>query len=398
MKRIGLVLVFLTILISSVGADERNDSIRQAKEKIWKDEFDKLKYQTDIFNENDSLYSQMSVRLYFNHFLKQDSINSFSSRFMIKEFSINDSLQTTYEDIKEYDLIVDKSSVMKGYLFRCEGEQMTDLFLHDKDAMTECISMMFTQMQQDTSQLRGLNVYFPDFSFKEKRAMAQFVKSVRIMMDASKDFKYGKTALSIIFLDKNKEDVDKSFLYCLMQEAGDVLFIKSTDIINNSIAIQGERVTTLNLGKVGFIGQLKSHLYLGRYYTKSLNLNEKNLSNFKVEDISFIHDVDYIENTWETYLFILIGLLIIVITFITLYYIYLPFSSFINNNFESVIFVSLIVVLEIVALMTCVFLFMCKEDSFQIINKNPVILFTLPLVLVFIVPFLNGLRKKRKLP
>ncbi|MBB4036620.1 hypothetical protein GGR21_002526 [Dysgonomonas hofstadii] len=392
MKRIGLILFFLNILTLSAQTDKRQDS-------IWMEEFLTLKNRIEIFNKQDSLHTQSSVRLYYNFFLRNDSTNNLSSRFMVKEFRIGDSLKTVREDMKDYDLVIAKDSVMTGYLFRCDGERITDIFLHDKDAMIECISFMFVEMQKDTTNLRGLNLFFPDFSFKEKRAMSQFVKSVRIMMDASQKFKYGKTALSVIFLDKDKENIDKSFLYSLMQEAGDVLLIKSTDIINNSAIIEGERVTTDNLGKVGFWRQLKSHLYVARYYIGKEDIMSKNISDFSnKEELEFVQYVDYMENSWEIYLFTLIGVLIVFTASIILYYSYLPFSTFINNNSESIIFVILVVVLEILALIICIFLYMCKEDSFQIIDKNPVILFSLPLVLVFIIPFLNGLRKKRKAP
>ena len=396
MKHIGLTLFFLLILILSVNADE-DRKVAPSDQKAAKEIWEQVKLQKGVFDENDSLYSQMAVRLYFNHFVKDKTTKIFSSRFMVKKFVVDDDLQTTSENVDTYGLVADKDSVMKGFLFVCEGEQTTDLFLHNREAMVQCISTMFGQMQND-DQLRGLNLYFPDFSFKEKRAMVQFVKSVRMTMDASKNFKFGKTALSVIFLGNNKEKADNGFLYSLLQESGDILLLDSLGIINNDAVIKGERKTLKNLGKVGFIGQLRSHLYLSRYYIGSENVDSLDIKIFSVEKIGKIYDMDYIENTWEIYFFTLIGLLILIVALVVLYYVYLPFSYFINNNSESVVFVILVVVVEIIALVTCIFLFMCKEDSFQIINKNPILLFLLPLVFVFIVPFLNGLRKKRKLP
>lgn len=394
MKQIGLILLFLNLFTLSAQPDREMSK----QDSIWWEEFRLLKRRIEVFNEQDSLYSQSSVRLYYNFFLRNDTSGYLSSRFMVKEFRINDSLRTISSDITDYDQVIAKDSVMRGFLFRCDGVRTTDLFLHDKEAITECISVMFDEMQKDTAYLRGLNLFFPDFSFKEKRVMAQFVKSVRIMMDASEKFKFGKTALSVIFLDEDKENINKSFLYSLMQEAGDVLFIKSTDIINNSTIVEGERVTPEKLGKVGFLGQLKSHLYVARYYTGNVDILKQNISDFSKENIEFIQQIDYPENSWEIYLFTLIGVLIALVVSIVLYYTYLPFSTFINNNSESIIFVAIVAIFEILALVACIFLFMCKEDSFQIIDKNPVILFILPLVLVFVVPFLNGLRKKRKIP
>ncbi|MCC8134069.1 MAG: hypothetical protein LIP04_11195 [Tannerellaceae bacterium] len=39
---------------------------------------------------------------------------------------------------------------------------------------------------------------------------------------------------------------------------------------------------------------------------------------------------------------------------------------------------------------------MCYNDDFTFMHKNPAILFTLPLAMILIVPFLNGIAKKKK--
>jgi len=41
---------------------------------------------------------------------------------------------------------------------------------------------------------------------------------------------------------------------------------------------------------------------------------------------------------------------------------------------------------------------MCKDDDFSALQKHPLLLFSLPLVIVLIIPMLKGISKKRRIP
>jgi hypothetical protein len=253
-------------------------------------------------------------------------------------------------------------------------------------------------MQSDTLGIKGINLYFPDFTFKEKRAMTQFVKSIRIAMDASKKFKFKDTRLNVTFhAKKGMERIDKDFQYCLMQEASEVLFLSETDLIENYY-VKGQRITPAEMKSVGFFAQLISHLYIARYYTGDIPVEQMNLEQFTPTDISFVLYADYLENSWEFYFFILIVIVVLIVILIILYGTWLPFSTLINENMESILLVAIIIAFEILALIITIIQHMCKEDSFIVIKNNPHLIFILPLILILVIPFMIGVFKKRRVP
>ncbi|MDR2913857.1 MAG: hypothetical protein LBV74_03330, partial [Tannerella sp.] len=175
----------------------------------------------------DSLNSISSDRLYYNIFLPQDSTRLLSNRFFIKEYKVSKDRIFQYADhTVDWDKLRDTSIIRKELLFRFEDNpELTDTFLKDKLLIRKTLSYMFGVMAKNEG-VTGINLFFPNYTFKEKRAMTQFVKSIRILMDASQDFKPEKVRLNITFL--NKGNVDENFSYCLLQEVSEVLYIKSS--------------------------------------------------------------------------------------------------------------------------------------------------------------------------
>lgn len=351
----------------------------------------------------DSLNGITGERLYYNYFLRIDTARKLSNSFVIKEFKMKektgpDSIQVVSKKV-EVPSFIHPDSVSREVLFRCEGAALTDRFLNNPEEIKASISAIFTGMQQDGGNIKAINLYFPDFSFKEERAMAQFVKSVRIIMDASKRFKFGPTSLHVIFHKRKDHEakMDKDFQYCLMQDASEVLFVDPRHVAGNYF-VSAEMFTREELTEVGFFTQLVSHFKIARYYTKDLNIRERNLTSFSKEDIAELVVGDYHENNWEIYFFILIGIIILALAATVLYYFYLPFSTLVNENRESVVLISIVVLLEVLALIISIFQYMSTEDSFTILSQNPVMIFALPLVVVLVVPILYGLSKKGRTP
>ncbi len=358
--------------------------------KQFAEKYGELKGMTD------SLNSLSSDRLYYNFFLPQDSTKKLSNRFIIKEYEVSKNHVSAYADrTRDWDQLRDTSLLRKELLFRFDDNSvMTDAFLNDKLQIRRTLSYMFTIMA-DNKDIVGINLFFPNFSFKEKRAMIQFAKSVRILMDASENFKPENIRLNITFL--NKGTTDENFSYCLLQEAGEVLYIQSSDLITHNY-VTGKRMTLDNISNIRFFPQIKSHFYIARYYPKHLDIRTLNIDDFSENSIKDIIEADYPENQWEIYLLILIILIILILAMIILYYTYVPFSSLINNNVESVLLIAIVLLLEISALIISIFRNMCYNDTFTFMQKNPVTLFTLPLIMILIVPFLNGIAKKRRIP
>ena len=360
-----------------------------------------LKQFVDNFGElkemMDSLNNLSSYRLYYNFFLPHDSIKQLSSRFCIKEYKVaNSNMYKFADNTSEWEELRDKDIIRRELLFHFEDNaEMTDAFLNDKIQIRKTISYMFSAMA-NSEGIAGINLFFPNYTFKEKRAMVQFVKSIRILMDASQDFKPGKIRLNITFLDKGHH-IDKNFSYCLLQEVSEVLYVNSSNIKNNNYTI-GERLTLDNIKNISFFPQLKSHFYIARYYPYRFDFRTLDITNFSESYIAKIIEADYPENRWEMYLFILIIFIIAILALIVLYYTYIPFSALINNNIESVLLISIVLILEIVALIVSTFRNMCYTDTFAFMKENPVAIFTLPLIMILVVPFLNVLAKKRRIP
>ena len=344
----------------------------------------------------DSLNQLSSDRLYYNYFVSLDSARRLSNRFYIKEYNIvNNDLKQSIDRTKDWDHLRDTSMIRKELLFSFDTiSSITDAFLKNKLLIRKTLSQMFSIMSENPD-IVGINLFFPHFTFEEKRAMTQFVKSVRILMDASQDFKPEKIRLNVTFL--NRGEIDENFSYCLLQEAGEVLYINSSNLLNNDY-VEGKRITLDNAKNIHFFPQLKNHFYIARFYPGTLNIREQNLTDFSEGAISHIIDADYPENKWEVYLLVLILLLLVILAFVILYYTYVPFSAWINDNVESVLLIVIVLILEIMAIIVSIFRNMCYTDSFAFMHKNPVVLFTLPLAMILIVPFLNGIAKKRRIP
>lgn len=350
----------------------------------------------------DSINNLSEERLFYNYFLPQDKDRKLSTRYIVKKFRINERMLEQEEaavsdfvDRKEKGLLRDE------ILFTCKGADETDHFLRNPVAITQVISGMFTAMQKressDSTKIKGINLYLPDFTFRDKRALLQFVKSVRIIMDASHSFKPPGTRLNVTFLtSRGTSDLDKDFLYALMQEATEVICLHQ-DMID-SCYVNGNCTTSLEEIDVNLLDQIISHYYIARYYTGPIDIMKADLICFSGLAINPYLQADYSENTWEIYLLLLLLTVLLIIVLVILYYTCLPVSTFMNKYIESVVLISVMILLELLALAVTTFQHMCEDDNFSQIQKHPLLLFSLPFVIVLIIPMLKGISKKRRIP
>jgi len=348
----------------------------------------------------DSLNNLSGERLFYNYFLPRDHGYRLSSRFIVKSFRLKKGRLVTDEEAFTDDVAYNKF-VRKEILVTCEGADHTDQFLKNPTAIIQTISDLFTQMQRlntnDSTKIKGINLYFPDYTFREKRAMVQFVKSVRIMMDASRDFKSLQTRLNVTFLKSNGiASVDKGFLYSLIQEAREVICLNENTI--DSCYVKGNSIKSGEKMDVGLIPQILSHFYIARYYTDSLDITKGELTDFSIKKITPYLQADYLENTWESFFFLLIVNILVVIVVVVLYYSSLPVSSFMNKYTETVLMIAMMLLLELVALVLATFQHMCQDDGFSLAERYPILIFSLPLLVVLIIPLLKGIFGKRRIP
>jgi hypothetical protein len=348
----------------------------------------------------DSINKLSEERLFYNYFLPQDHDHKLSTRFIVKTFRVKHDL-LEQEEATASDIVDRKQSVRNEILFTCKGADDTDHFLRNPVAITRVILGMFTFMQEqesfESTKIKGINLYFPDFTFRDKRAMLQFVKSVRIIMDASYCFKPPKTRLNVTFLTlKGTKDLDKAFLYALMQEATEVICLHEDFI--DSCYVNGNSITSLKELDVNLIDQIVSHYYIARYYTGPIDISKSNLICFSKQVIGPYLQADYSENTWEIFLLLLLLTVFLIILVVVLYYTCLSVSTFMNKYIESVVLVSVMLLLELLALAITTFQHMSEDDNFSQLQKHPLLLFSLPFVIVLVIPMLKGISKKRRIP
>jgi len=350
----------------------------------------------------DSINNLSGERLFYNYFLPQDKNRKLSTRYIVKTFCVNKGV-LEQEEAAVSDFVDQKGKglLRNEILFSCKGADETNHFLRNPVAITHVISGMFTFMQKqeisDTTKIKGINLYFPDFTFRDKRALVQFVKSVRIIMDASHCFKPPGTRLNITFqTSKGTSDLDKGFLYALMQEATEVICLHQ-DMID-SCYVNGNCTTSLKDIDVNLIDQIVSHYYIARYYTGPIDISKADLICFSGLAINPYLQADYSENTWETYLLLLLSTVLLIIVVVVLYYTCLPVSTFMNEYIESVVLISVMMLLELLALAITTFQHMSEDDNFSQLQKHPLLLFSLPFVIVLIIPMLKGISKKRRIP
>ncbi len=342
----------------------------------------------------DSMSGMTDERLYYNFFLRADSLDRMSDGFVVRELEIDEGLVARAQTVREPSAARD-STVCREILLRIDGAERTTRFIRDRSAIRKAISFMFTEMSADSARIRGIDIYLPDYDFTYRREMVQFIKSVRIMMDASRDFKFGDTSLDIFFNDDELPDAP-DFIYALGQEASSVVFLDTS--VPGDFYLRAKRITPEDMADVGLFNKLGSHFLIARYYTGDLDIRNGQMTAFAEADIRAILEADYPENEWESFMYILIAIVLMMVVLVLLYRHNAAVSLFVSHHAESVLLVLIVMVLEMGILFVTAFQNMCRLDSFTIIERHPVVIFLLPLVVVLAAPLLHYVLKNRKTP
>ena len=346
-------------------------------------------------------------RLFYNFFVDRDEEGQFSPTFVVSDVYLNPG-----SEHPKVRLRVPDSSLInwqKTVMFSIDDRLQTERFLHDPVLIKRALVAVFNALKQQRDPQRLL-LFLPEYNYMHKREFIQFVKSVRMLMDASKSFKFEQDIeLDLVLPRPDSNDLaehqdvlyaatiecshvgllPRDFSVCLQERAD-----KKTKC-NDVIPLQVLKRDSLT---PGFAAQLRSHYYIARFFPGSWDVYEANLDTFTIDSVSPALEADYQENYWELYFFILVALFFIFGVLGVLYYVNLSFSMFVNNNMESVLLVGIVLLLEIMALVINIFQYMCVEDTFTLFAKNPVLIFSFPLVVVVMVPVLRVLAKKRRIP
>jgi hypothetical protein len=341
------------------------------------------------------LSSVSGKELFYNYFGNHRFPRALSNSISIKEFSLEENLQ--FKQRQFISGVPVAGSVSNELLFRFTGAYRTNRFLTNEEAVVRAISYIFKTLQSDTAKIRSINLYFPDFNFKEKRAMVQFVKSVRMVLNAAKDYDISNMKLKVFFhTQKNPEIIGENFLYSLMIKASEVVLLNPTNVIDDYY-VEGDPFSKDDIENVGLLTRMKSHFYLARFTNGNPEIRDS-ITDFSVDAIREIALGDIPENNWESYLWFLIGLLVFVILIVLLYFFYPPFSYILNQNLGIVLASAIVFTIEFFMLAGVVFQNMCTEDKSTSLNENPTILFCMPILMVVVLPLMRQFSRNKKLP
>ncbi len=346
----------------------------------------------------DSILRNLSTvsgkELFYNYFGNHRFPRALSNSISIREFYLGKDL--TFKKLPVYPGTPVSGTVSNELLFRFTGANRTNRFLTNEEAELRAISYIFQALQADTVKIKSINLYFPDFNFQEKRAMVQFVKSVRMVLDAAKDYDISSMKLKIFFHNQtDPEIIGNDFLYALTIKASSVVLLNPTNVIDDYY-VEGDPFSKEDIEHVGLFTRMNSHFYLARFTNGNPEIKDT-LTNFSVSSIRDIALGDIPENNWESYLWFLIGLVVFVLIILLLYLFYPPFSYLLNQNTGIVLASAVIFTIEFFMLAGVVFQNMCTEDETTSLNENPSLLFCMPIVMVVVLPLLKQFSRK-KLP
>lgn len=317
--------------------------------------------------------------------------------YVIDPLTGNTLLKNSWADRNIFDE-EDVKSIPKDLLVYCRGEIATDVFLDSDSSRMHCIKNIFSMcMRSDDSSDKdlvnpnGINIYFPDFSFRKKREFAQFIKSISIVKDSlmNKDSIRFCEKLDIrLSFPKYRED-EKPYLASVLNYVDSIYFV---DFDQFGLPISNCKILTKANNKIGIIQEIRNQFYLYRF-KPLFNLQVNNTS---VESIIKI-GID--KNDWEKY-FVVIVFLFMILLFIPVAYITnCCLHELLNKN----IIVSFLVVLMLIMELIFLSVFMIEEMSSEIVffdcsGSTQFVLLLLPIVVTGIYPALKSLQRQGDLP
>ncbi|MEG2070603.1 MAG: hypothetical protein RR034_04440 [Bacteroidales bacterium] len=336
-------------------------------------------------------------QIYFNYFLP---VLKNHPDFMTKHFiAIDYELFFQNKEPQIYATMVYmpdsslKNRLNMDVMFTCVGDLNTDMFIKSPYYMQDAFIRILKDIEtNDTLSIKGIHFYFPDFSFKEKRAMAQFAKSISLVIDSSHIEKIKKLRLYFTF-NQNNAQQQENYLYGLSIMT-DSVFILRTENTNRSslVAIY----TPVNADTISVFSKILNQFYLARF-----NLQDFPKTNDTIlvdHDIKALMQSDFPDNNWEIYLFCLIGIVFLVIVFFILYSLIPAFSTFINQNQDFYMIGILMLFMEIILLLLKMFENMSRDQIFTVSEGKQNYLLLFPLLFVFTLPIIKLFNKRKATP
>lgn len=345
-----------------------------------------------------SLQDSLSEEPYVDYF-KGLIVNEFKKyRYILNEYTIDFSKDNSLKELKTPLFKIKNSlpdaaldSLNIDFLFVLKGEKNTSFFLNSPKLQIRTLYQILTDIQDFNeyhSEKVGLNFYFPDFDFREKRAMAQFIKSVSLVSDSIQKesirnvpiyFTFEESEKNLEYLKGMSFMVDKIFLAKPRDPSGNFMTFLPLSISQEEMSL---------------FQQLKNQVYLARFFLGKFPQTSQ--AELLKSDIEKLFIADYPDALWEYYMFI-IFIAILLLAIGTCCYLFIPaFSNFVHDNAMYFYAGGILLVLEIYLLLV----FMIEGASKTVVfsfQGNNLMLF-LPLLVIFVIPLFKQIVGKRDIP
>jgi hypothetical protein len=304
----------------------------------------------------DSANRFSSNHIYLNYFLPMlENEPDFPTKRMVGGvFSMYASPDTAFLNFDPASLpdTLPKNNSNFDILFECRGDKNTDFFLQSSNLIDAYLVRLFKYIHEAKTQnnqaIKGINFYFPDYSFKQKRAMAQFAKSVSVVVDSCR--LKSIRGLKIYFSFNQQGAGEIKYLSCLAEMTDSVFILNRTG--NDRIFTPVTVVTFRDAKKYSLLSKVIDQFYLAHYDLQSFPCTSEVMF-WDTDIINLIHS-DYPNNNWEIYALVLIVIIGISILLFIMYWIIPSFSFFLNRNGDYMIVLILILIFEIFILFfTC---------------------------------------------
>ena len=343
--------------------------------------------------------------LYFNFFgnhsfSKGLSQNIVTTKYTLKRLSqhkdsvfwIKQSIDIGSENFQH------PSDLERALLFRFAGTDRTNRLLNNQKTIARVIYNMLTEIQANDEKIDAIDLYFPDFNFKEKRAMAQFVKSVRMVLDAAQNDTISNLKIKV-FLQKpnNKSLIGEDFLYSISMQADEVILLDANNVEYDYYLVT-DQYTQEDFDDIGWFPWMKAHYYLARYSPEDTLPYSEPIEHFSENAIQKIVLGDIPENDWEYYLWFLCSLFTLMILIVALYFLYPPFSYLLNENMGIVLTSTVIFSLELLILVGVIFENMCVKTEKISSDEDPTLILLMPILMVVVLPLIRQLTRNKQLP
>ncbi|HMM02933.1 MAG: hypothetical protein ACK5KN_06555 [Dysgonomonas sp.] len=347
--------------------------------------------------QKDSAGRLSQERIYLNYLLPMYYPSYIKHRYIARNYSVEVIDNYLKMDINNLSKPLSslQDSLEMDVMLMCRGDVNTDNFLRSPYYRSSCLEQLFLSIDKTRlTNIKGVNLYFPDFSFKEKRAMAQFVKSASLIIDSCNVKSIRDLKLYVTFDRDNGKD-NYAYILGLTQMVDSVLLVNTKSVYWPGDSVLA--VSKVDAEKASWWSKVENQFYLARFTLKPFPQIDKS-EELSPENLRTLINADYPYNNWENYFFALIGILLLVITVFIFYRFNPYFSYFLNNNITYFFSLVIMLILEIYLLFVCMVEAMSNENVFTFGGEDKNTFLLLPLLFIFIVPMLNILSKRREKP